>query len=237
MAEHSPEQDRFQGPGALSGSEGAPVDVFEPVTTQDRSPLARAFRKFREGRGRETISLYQDIVKPRQTPMMAHISRGVKYEGTGQHALAIDEFLAAAELEPDNVEVLACLAAALGALGRFVEADRAMDRALFLDPLSVQARVGEAILLFRQGLYSAAEEQLKGLCERNPSHGPAHFYRGEALNRLGRVDEALVAMEQTIQLQPRNWRAYHTLGMLFDRKADRERASEMYRLAGELKSL
>jgi Flp pilus assembly protein TadD len=44
-------------------------------------------------------------------------------------------------------------------------------------------------------------------------------------------------MEQTIQLQPRNWRAYHTLGMLFDRKADRERASEMYRLAGELKSL
>ena len=71
----------------------------------------------------------------------------------------------------------------------------------------------------------------------DPTHGPAHFYRGEALNRLGRVDEALETMERTIQLQPGNWRAYHTLGVLFDRKNDRERASEMYRHARELNRL
>jgi len=70
---------------------------------------------------------------------MAHISRGVQYDEIGQHELAIDEFLAAKELEPDTVEVLSHLAAALGALGRFVEADRAIDKALFLDPMSVQA--------------------------------------------------------------------------------------------------
>jgi Flp pilus assembly protein TadD len=101
----------------------------------------------------------------------------------------------------------------------------------------VEARVGAAILSFRRGLYPEAEIQLKRICERNPSHGPAHFYRGEALNRLGRVDEALETMERTIQLQPRNWRAYHTLGMLFDRKEDRERASEMYRQARKLNPL
>ena len=44
-------------------------------------------------------------------------------------------------------------------------------------------------------------------------------------------------MERTIELQPRNWRAYHTLGMLFDRKKDRERALEMYRQARELNPL
>jgi Flp pilus assembly protein TadD len=168
---------------------------------------------------------------------MAHVDRGMQYDEVGSHELAIEEFLAAKELEPDNVEVLAHLAAACGALGRFTEADQAIDRAVSLDPVSVQARVGVAILAFRKGLYSAAEEQLKGICEGNPSHGPAHFYRGEALNRLGRVDEALETMERTIQLQPRNWRAYHTLGMLYDRKDDRERASEMYRRARELNSL
>jgi len=52
MAEHSPEQDRFQEPDDLSEN------------TQERNPLARAFLKLREGRGRETTSLYQDIVKP-----------------------------------------------------------------------------------------------------------------------------------------------------------------------------
>ena len=57
------------------------------------------------------------------------------------------------------------------------------------------------------------------------------------MNRLGRVDEAFEIMERTIQLQPRNWRAYHTLGMLLDRKGDLERASEMYRRARELNPL
>ncbi len=204
---------------------------------QDGNPLAQAFRKFREGRGREAANLYHDIVKPRQTPVMAHIARGMGHDELGHHELAIEEFLAAQKLDPDNVEALSHLAATYGALGRFAKADRAIDSALRIDPLNVQARVCEAILSFRKGLYAEAEIRLKEVCDRNPSHGPAHFYRGEALNRLGRVDEALKAMERTIQLQPRNWRAYHTLGMLFDRKEDREQASEMYRQARELNRL
>ena len=229
MAEHSPEQEGRPEPGGLAEATGS--------DRQDGNPLAQAFRKFREGRGREAANLYQDIVKPRQTPVMAHVARGVRYDELGHHELAIEEFLAAEKLDPDNVEVLSHLATTYGALGRFVKADRVIASALRIDPANVQARVCEAILSFRKGLYAEAEIRLKEVCDRNPSHGPAHFYRGEALNRLGRVDEALKAMERTIQLQPRNWRAYHTLGMLFDRKEDRERASEMYRQARELNRL
>ena len=227
MAEHSPEQERHpEGLSEATGSDG-----------KDGNPLAQAFRKFREGRGREAANLYHDIVKPRQTPVMAHIARGMRYDELGHHELAIEEFLAAQKLEPDNVEALSHLAATYGALGWFAKADRTIDSALRIDPVNVQARVCEAILSFRKGLYVEAEIQLERICDRDPSHGPAHFYRGEALNRLGRVDEALKAMGRTIQLQPRNWRAYHTLGMLFDRKEDRERASEMYRQARELNPL
>ena len=229
MAEHSPEQEQHTEPGGLSEATGSDL--------QDDNPLARAFQKFREGRGREAANLYLDIVKPRQTPVMAHIARGVGYDELGRHELAIEEFLAAQELDPHNAEALSYLAAAYGALGRFAKADRAIGNAIRIDPENVQARIGEAILSFRKGLYPEAEVQFKEICDRNPSHGPAHFYRGEALNRLGRVDEALRAMERTIQLQPQNWRAYHTLGMLFDRKKDRERASEMYRQARELNPL
>ncbi len=216
-----------------SGRDRSREDVSEP----DGKRLARAFRKFREGRGREAADLYHDIVKPRETPLVAKINSGLRHDEHGRHELAIDEFLAAEALDPENVENLAHLATAYGALSRFGEADVVIDRAVRLDPMNVQVRVGEAILAFRKGLYAAAEVQLEGICKRNPSHGPAHFYRGEALNRLGRVDEALQALERAIQLQPRNWRAYHTLGMLFDRKEDRERASEMYRHARELNPL
>ena len=223
---------------AENSSEDRPrEDASEPDVNPDGKRLAGAFRKFREGRGREAADLYHDIVKPRETPLMAKINSGLRHDEHGRHELAIDEFLAAEALDPENVENLAHLATAYGALSRFGEADVVIDRAVRLDPMNVQVRVGEAILAFRKGLYAAAEVQLEGICKRNPSHGPAHFYRGEALNRLGRVDEALQALERAIQLQPRNWRAYHTLGMLFDRKEDRERASEMYRHARELNPL
>ena len=220
-----------------SGQDRSREDVSEPDVQPDGKRLARAFRKFREGRGREAADLYHDIVKPRETPLMAKINSGLRHDEHGRHELAIDEFLAAEALDPENVENLAHLATAYGALSRFGEADVVIDRAVRLDPMNVQVRVGEAILAFRKGLYAAAEVQLEGICKRNPSHGPAHFYRGEALNRLGRVDEALQTMERAIELQPRNWRAYHTLGILFDRKDERERASEMYRQARELNRL
>ena len=221
----------------LTEPEAANADILATEVHPDRRRLAGAFRKFREGRGREAADLYHDIVKPAETPLVAHVNRGLQHDEHGRHELAIEEFLAAEALDPENVENLAHLATAYGALSRFGEADVVIDRAVRLDPMNVQVRVGEAILAFRKGLYAAAEVQLEGICKRNPSHGPAHFYRGEALNRLGRVDEALQAMERAIQLQPRNWRAYHTLGMLFDRKEDRERASEMYRYARELNCL
>ncbi len=230
--------------GDIPDPEAAPGDVPDPAATQwdfevlqHGNRLARAFRKFREGRGREAADLYHDIVQPRETPLMAHVNRGIRHDERGRHELAIGEFLGAETLDPENVENLAHLATAYGALSRFVEADVVIERAMRLDPGNVEARVGEAILAFRKGLYNTAELQLKAICEGHPSHGPAHFYRGEALNRLGRVDEALETMERTIQLQPGNWRAYHTLGVLFDRKNDRERASEMYRHARELNRL
>ena len=221
----------------LPEPDAAQADISEPQGGHDGKRLAAAFQKLREGRGREATDLYHDIVEPTETPLVAHINRGIRHDEHGRHELAIEEFLAAENVDGENVENLAHLATAYGALGRFGEADVVIDRAIRLDPMNVQVRVGEAILLFRKGLYAAAEAQLKEICKQNPSHGPAHFYRGEALNRLGRVDEALQTMERAIELQPRNWRAYHTLGILFDRKDERERASEMYRQARELNRL
>ena len=241
LSEPEAAQRDLSEPGAaqedLSEPDAAQADIFEAKADRDGNPLAAAFQKLREGRGREATDLYHDIVEPTETPLVAHINRGIRHDEHGRHELAIEEFLAAENVDRENVENLAHLATAYGALGRFGEADVVIDRAIRLDPVNVQVRVGEAILLFRKGLYAAAEAQLEGICKRNPSHGPAHFYRGEALNRLGRVDEALKTMERAIELQPRNWRAYHTLGMLFDRKDELERAAEMYRQARELNPL
>ena len=56
----------------------------------------------------------------------------------------------------------------------------------------------------------------------------------EALNRLGRFDEALQALERATVLQPQNAKAFYTLGHLYDRKHMGEEAALMYRRAREL---
>jgi Flp pilus assembly protein TadD len=98
----------------------------------------------------------------------------------------------------------------------------------------VEVRASVGILHFRRGIYAAAEAELRWVCERDPEHGDAFFYRGEALNRLGRYDEAMAALEHATVIQPRNGKAYYTLGILYDRKHLPEEAALMYRKAREL---
>ena len=149
--------------------------------------------------------------------------------------MAIERFRAASALDPNNARVRASLGAAYGAVGRFKAADTEVQLALSLDPTSLEVRAEQGLLAFRKGLNAAAEEVLQGVCKQDPRHAAAHFYLGEALNRLGRGGaEAVAAMERVIELQPHNRRAYPALGMLFDRMYEPERAAEMHRRAGEL---
>ncbi len=241
MSEQNFEQLPGRTPGSLPEVRRSEMDGRSPEgtgrtlkNTARSRRLASAFQKFREGRGREVQDLYRDLVSDTPPPRVEHVSRGVRYDEGGHHDLAIEEFSAALEFDPENARVVAYLAAAYAAVGRFKEAEVEIQRALRLEPDSVEARASQGILAFRRGLYSDAEIRLKAVCEDDSMNGLAHFYRGEALNRLGRVDEALRVVERTIELQPRNWRAYHTCGMLLDRTDDRKRALAMYRRAREL---
>jgi Flp pilus assembly protein TadD len=45
---------------------------------------------------------------------------------------------------------------------------------------------------------------------------------------------ALEAMERALEIQPRNGRAWYTIGILYDRKREPERASEAYLKAREI---
>jgi Flp pilus assembly protein TadD len=75
--------------------------------------------------------------------------------------------------------------------------------------------------------------ELRPVCDGDPDHAAAHYYRGEALNRLGRVEEALEVLLRAVELQPDDPRAYHTLGRLYDRRNEPDKAARMYRLARE----
>ena len=103
-----------------------------------------------------------------------------------------------------------------------------------LAPESTSVRATIGILHYRRGVYAAAETDLRWVCEQDQEHGPAFYYHGEALNRLGRFDEAAVALERATVLEPTNAKAFYTLGHLYDRKHMSEEATLMYTRAREL---
>ena len=222
------------GPDLGSEGAGAGPPPGDDAPTSQAAKLRQARDLTVQRRLDKAVALYQEIVQGDSHNVKARNNLGVLYDELGHHELALEQFEAARALDPDGVEVLVNLASALGSLGRFDDAERELGRAQILAPAEIAVRSGLGILCFRRGLYDQAEAELRWVCDQDPEHGPAHFYRGEALNRLGRMDEALDILERAARLQPNNYRTFYTMGILFDRKNLREEAAAMYRKAREL---
>lgn len=197
-------------------------------------PLARAKDLVKQGRIQEAIELYLGILTVNPSNVKAHNNLGVLLDGLKRYEAALEHLEAAAELAPENVEVLTHYASTLTSLARYEEAEGLLRRAQKLDADDLDVRLAIAILYFRRGLYAQAEADLRTVCSGRSDLGPAFYYRGEALNRLGRFDESEQALERAAELLPQDPRPFYTLGHLYDRKHLPDEASEMYRRARRL---
>ncbi|MDH3205209.1 MAG: tetratricopeptide repeat protein [Gemmatimonadota bacterium] len=237
----SPKDDRRRAasekPSALPEDEAKVTARDHAATVRPAGePLARARELVERGRIHEAIELYLGILTVNPSNLKAHNNLGVLLDELKQYEAALEHFVAAERLAPENVEVLANFASTLTSLARYEEAEALLRRAQRLAPDDVLARLGIGVLYFRRGLYGNAEAELGWVCARDEHNGAAYYYRGEALNRLSRFDEAVDAMERAALLIPGDPRPFYTLGHLYDRGYRPEEAAEMYRRARELQN-
>lgn len=237
MSEHvRPDRESAPAEEDRSPSGGAGDSRATKEDAEAERLFAEARRMDREGRDEEAARQYRKVLALDPGHLRARNNLGVLLDRRGNHEAAIEHFRTALEREPDNPELLGNLGAALGGLGRYAQAERELRKAVRLEPNRIDVRANLGILHFRRGLYAQAEAELAWVCGEDPEHGPAHLYRGEALNRLGRADEALEVLERASHLEPRNPRIFHLMGILYDRKHLAEEAALMYRRARELGS-
>ena len=197
-------------------------------------PLARAKELVQQGRVDEAIDLYLGILTVNPENLKAHNNLGVLFDELRQFHDALVHFEEAVRIAPENVEVLTNYASTLTSVARYDEAEGLLRRAQKIDADGIHVRLAIGVLYFRRGLYALAETELRWVCTRDPDIGPAFYYRGEALNRLGRYDEACQAMEHAKTLMPNDPRPFYTLGHLYDRRHQPHEAAEMYRHARRL---
>ena len=210
----------------------------EEVSTTSPRPqdhqLVRARDLVQSGRIEEALKQYLEILAENPLNLRAHNNLGVLFDELGQHDTAVEHLESALQVDKDNVEVLTNLGGALTKLGRFGLAGKPIRKALRLAPDDPGARLAQAILSFRRGLYSQAEAELRWICDRDSEAGDAFYYRAEALNRTGRFSEATTLMCRAAELLPDDARPYYTLGHLYDRQNRPFEAAEMYRRARDL---
>lgn len=136
----------------------------------------------------------------------------------GETAEARRVLAEASRRHPGNPEVAAFGVEILLSQGREADARAAWNRLLKEGDRSAEAfaRVGESLL--RRKHHGLAAEVLGEATRRHPGSDALQFAHGAALERLGRVREALAALDRAIRINPNNAMALNYLGyMLADR--------------------
>jgi tetratricopeptide (TPR) repeat protein len=156
---------------------------------------------------------------------------GIGPEG---QALAVPAPLEAAlAAEPDNVALLLERAARLAHAGHQRAAQLDYEHALRVAPAHGEALTGLGVLLSRRGLWGEAVRPLRRATEVDAGRAAAWYHLGEALNHVDDLAGAQIAYERTVELEPRNARALHRLGIVLDRLNRPDEATRMYRRARE----
>ena len=129
-----------------------------------------------------------------------HLELGAAAVASGDWGAAVDEFGAAAALEPDNASFAHAYAGALVRHGRLADGLEEMDRAIELDPSDAVVRLEAAGLQLRSGYFAAAITHLDAYVEAVPADPTGHILRARALVELGRPDEARSSIDLAREL-------------------------------------
>jgi tetratricopeptide (TPR) repeat protein len=140
----------------------------------------------------------------------------------GDNASAIEHYLRALELQPNNIRLLERIGRAYTNLNETEQAVKYFEKALSIDP-SNSATLRSLALLYR---YTDQEKALKYLnrsLKINPENFEALDFLGLFYRDQGLIDEAISAHEEALKLMKRPETEFY-LSMLYAQKGDYRRA-------------
>ena len=108
-------------------------------------------------------------------------------------------------------------------------AEEAVDHALRLNPILIEARVARAQLYRVTGRYPQAIAELQAVREINPAWDDALIQLAAVYRDTGDLGRAESCLREAIKLRPDNWRPWNTLGAVMLRRGDFAGAREAFR--------
>ena len=147
---------------------------------------------------------------------------------------AMSQLDRAVELSPDRPDVLTERGALKVRLKQYVTAAADLDAALKLDAEFAPAHFHQGMVALRRGRDGDAASSFRTTLSHQAGYPQALYYLAEALNLMGNFDSAIATLEQAIESDPTDARAYQLLGRVLDRCSRPEEAMLMYQKAREV---
>jgi Tfp pilus assembly protein PilF len=141
---------------------------------------------------------------------------------------AHDQFEAALALGPKDANVFFNLGHCCERLNQTSQAENYYNQCLEVSANHTECRHALAVLLYRVGRRTDADQMIQGWLNSNPQLGAAYAEDGWRLRHNGEYQQAIGRFQQALHYDPRNYRAMVELGQVYEEQQRPEFALTMY---------
>jgi tetratricopeptide (TPR) repeat protein len=189
---------------------------------------ALGFSYFQQGMSEEAVAAFEKTLAVDPKHVKAHNNMALASIDLGELELAEAHYRESLGIEP-QAAIHNDLGFVLDRQGMTDEAVEQYRKALELDPESASAHYNLAAFLARSGEYAAAEHHFRAALEVKPS-APTYTGLAAVLYHQGRVDDAIVSLNEAIETDPKYPAAYEQLAAIRVQQGEFEEAESNYRL-------
>jgi tetratricopeptide (TPR) repeat protein len=179
-------------------------------------PVNRAKRLLEQGQNGEAISLLYQAIKKNDQDGDAHLLLGIALSAVPKRSEALQELRKAVALQPGSAVAWFSLGNAQARFADLVQAQKAYENAVHLDPDFVQARIALALVLAQLKQLSAASVNLVSAISQlgeEPSAAYPHYLLGRVLLEQNHPHQALKELSAALRLRPHYEEAHFTTGL------------------------
>jgi protein O-mannosyl-transferase len=162
---------------------------------------------------------------------MAHNNLGLLLKTQGHLEEAIEHYLKAIQVNPNDSETLNNLGATFADEGQLDEAIKYYRQAILIKPNYFDAQYNLGTALFQKGQVDEAIENYYQVIQSKPNYYLALYNLGNALFAKGRLDEAIQNYHKAIQINSNYCEAWNNLGFAFAAQGRFDEAIADYRQA------
>jgi len=206
---------------------------FKKMNSADHSNsisllLKQGLDLHQQGNLKEASNIYHQLLLIQPAHFDALYLSGLIAANFKNLPVAVEFFLNAIEINPNNAKSYSNLGNALLELGRVEEALENYDKAITLNPDYPEAYINRGVALQDLNRLDDSLSNFDIAISKNPLFADAFLNRGNVLQELGRFEEALLSYESAIAIDANYFEAYSNRGLVLHKLHRFEKALKSY---------